>query len=719
MATAMKMSSEPTVDGGNQSIVGLSDEDLFSGFLRERKDDFFSELVRRHQNAAYRLASCICRNDALAEEAVQDAFLQLTRPECRFTPTGPNSFTVWFTRVAANMAKMLVRREKRLSKYVREKQKSESADMETREKNGQTEISPPLHQAEDKLLLQEVLKGLDADLRVPILLHVVEGLSLTDVGRTLDVSPQLIKHRVDKGLELLRKRLVQRGATYATTIPVLLREGLLQWQAPATLQNVLVQLPAQAAMPGIGAGESIRGGAMSFLWKIAGVGILAATIGGFYALRSLTPTNNTTEMSVAPTANQDLPASLWSFDFNQGKPSELRFLQGNWEYRPAGGVNDSGSLWAVQAEHNSLPATFALPENCPPNVWVSFDLRFLQPQNINHQRGLGWGWDPEPVGGPLKLGGNSNGLLLAAEDGFYDGRLRRFEIQYFLEEGIILVSVDGRAVSLNPFNTETIAQIPAWTPTFTCLNAVLDNLTVRTLTPKEKVKTKALLAQILNFEIETYGFYYGFDVVHEKFHLGNYRLAYVGEPPKYLGGRPEKSENAADKNNFAYGFKASRKSPTWLYCPTLHPEGAHLVRFDYYPENAAAGELGNLSCHFIAVQPDKLDGLTPSQFNQLDGTPMQLTPMAEAGSAVSLKPGTWHEMEFFMTKDRVLCLVNGRPWFIGKDPRALAQFGSIVLVISGHSRVDNLRGRLGHPNDQERLKSLWPQPVLGDEKAKK
>ena len=65
--------------------------------------DAFEQLVRRHQQLAFRTALVLARNAADAEEAAQDAFVKAWRALPRFDPERP--FRPWLLAIVANEAR--------------------------------------------------------------------------------------------------------------------------------------------------------------------------------------------------------------------------------------------------------------------------------------------------------------------------------------------------------------------------------------------------------------------------------------------------------------------------------------------------------------------------------------------------------------------------------------------------------------------------------------
>src|SRR4051794_4069447 len=68
--------------------------------LQQGDKTAFRELVRRHQDKVYRLALRLTRDEARAQDAMQDAFLQVYRKISQFQEQ--SAFTTWLYRITVN-----------------------------------------------------------------------------------------------------------------------------------------------------------------------------------------------------------------------------------------------------------------------------------------------------------------------------------------------------------------------------------------------------------------------------------------------------------------------------------------------------------------------------------------------------------------------------------------------------------------------------------------
>ena len=104
-----RCASEPTYV--TRELAHLSDEALVALAARSEQTAL-AELYDRYGRAAYGLALRILRDEALAEDAVQEAFLALWRTASRFVPERGKAST-WILTLVHRRAVDLVRREER------------------------------------------------------------------------------------------------------------------------------------------------------------------------------------------------------------------------------------------------------------------------------------------------------------------------------------------------------------------------------------------------------------------------------------------------------------------------------------------------------------------------------------------------------------------------------------------------------------------------------
>jgi RNA polymerase sigma factor (sigma-70 family) len=177
----------------------MSDTDLqlLARYTRDRAEDAFAELVRRHLDLVHSAALRQVRSPELAEEVAQSAFTDLAHHAARLQPD--TILTSWLYQVTRRTAVDVVRRETR-------RQWREQIATEMNALNATTSdwtyIEP---------LLDEAMSALDATDRAAVLLRYFENKSLREVGAALGTSDAAAQKRVSRAVERLREYFAKGG----------------------------------------------------------------------------------------------------------------------------------------------------------------------------------------------------------------------------------------------------------------------------------------------------------------------------------------------------------------------------------------------------------------------------------------------------------------------------------------------------------------------------
>jgi RNA polymerase sigma-70 factor (ECF subfamily) len=177
----------------------LSDEDLLAAVARS-EEAALGELYDRFGGAAYGLALRVLRDPALAEDAVQEAFLQVWRSAGGFQP-GRAKASTWLLTFVHRRAVDLVRREER-----RRTEPTTSAPEPT--EPGADEGAEIRSRRE---IVQDALRRLPHEQREAIELAYYGGLTQSELAERLDQPLGTIKSRMFTGLQRLRVLLVESG----------------------------------------------------------------------------------------------------------------------------------------------------------------------------------------------------------------------------------------------------------------------------------------------------------------------------------------------------------------------------------------------------------------------------------------------------------------------------------------------------------------------------
>lgn len=182
----------------------LTDSDLVD---RTRAGDMraFEALMRRYNRTLYRTARAILRDDAEAEDAVQEAYIRAYAALGGFR--GESKLSTWLVRIAANEALMRRRKNARSAVVV-----PMDGAAEERWEEAMSEEAGPERNAvgsEMRRLLEERIDALPDDYRAVFMLRAVEELSVEEAATALGIPEATVRTRHFRARALLRESLAR------------------------------------------------------------------------------------------------------------------------------------------------------------------------------------------------------------------------------------------------------------------------------------------------------------------------------------------------------------------------------------------------------------------------------------------------------------------------------------------------------------------------------
>ena len=184
-----------------RQLAASQDDDarLLARFLAHTDADAFAELVRRHGPMVLGVCRRVLGNGADADDAFQAAFIVLARKGGSVrNGRSVASFLFGVARFAALRAR---------DKERRRREHETNAGREPRVEAG---TDPDLLAA-----LDEELQRLPDRYRAPLVACFLQSRTQEDAARTMGCSLSTLRRRLERGQELLRRRLTSRGAVPA------------------------------------------------------------------------------------------------------------------------------------------------------------------------------------------------------------------------------------------------------------------------------------------------------------------------------------------------------------------------------------------------------------------------------------------------------------------------------------------------------------------------
>ena len=175
----------------------------------------FEAIMRRHNRALFRTARAILRDDAEAEDALQEAYLQAYRTLGSYR--GEARLSTWLARVVANEALMRLRKHARRNAIVPIRAGLAEDEIDQRMEGSMDEDpETSARRAEIRKLLEQRIDALPNAYRSVFMLRAVEEYSVEETAAILQVPEATVRSRFFRARSLLREGLASE-ADLATT----------------------------------------------------------------------------------------------------------------------------------------------------------------------------------------------------------------------------------------------------------------------------------------------------------------------------------------------------------------------------------------------------------------------------------------------------------------------------------------------------------------------
>lgn len=162
----------------------------------------FELVMRRHNRTLFRTARAILRDDAEAEDALQEGYLQAYQAIGGFR--GEAKLSTWLARIVANQALMRLRKRVRRGEVL---PLNPMADAENVEIDMQKSPEQEAHRTEIRKLLEAQVDSLPDAYRAVFMLRAVEELSVEETAAVLQIPEATVRTRLFRARSLLREGL--------------------------------------------------------------------------------------------------------------------------------------------------------------------------------------------------------------------------------------------------------------------------------------------------------------------------------------------------------------------------------------------------------------------------------------------------------------------------------------------------------------------------------
>lgn len=162
-------------------------------------------LVEKYQNVIFNFAFKVCKDSEKAFNVTQETFLSFIKNISQYS--GKAKLSTWLYSIVSNHCLMEARKNKNSSYF--------SDDEELQDKDAFLNITfyhpeKELENEELKKILDEAINLLPQDYKLTFLLRDVEGLSVEETAKILNISESAVKTRTHRARNFLRKEILKK-----------------------------------------------------------------------------------------------------------------------------------------------------------------------------------------------------------------------------------------------------------------------------------------------------------------------------------------------------------------------------------------------------------------------------------------------------------------------------------------------------------------------------
>ncbi|MBS3647342.1 RNA polymerase sigma factor [Pseudaminobacter sp. 19-2017] len=184
-----------------------------------RDDQAFRTIMKRNNRRLYHIARAVIRDDAEAEDVVQEAYVRAFSNLAAFR--GGSSLSTWLSRITINEALGRLRSRRR-AKNAR-LDPSQVVEAEIIRFPGSPDAGDPertIAQRQILRLVEQAADKLPDGFRTVFVARVIEGMSVEETADLLQLQPQTVKTRLHRARSMVRKELQsQIGAVLLDAFP--------------------------------------------------------------------------------------------------------------------------------------------------------------------------------------------------------------------------------------------------------------------------------------------------------------------------------------------------------------------------------------------------------------------------------------------------------------------------------------------------------------------
>ena len=176
--------------------------------VRRGSPTAFGAMMRRYNRRLYRTARAILKDDSLAEDALQEAYLAAFRHMDEFR--GDAALGTWLTRIVVNQALQALRRTRRDRVVVPFEESDAQHEALNVADSPDTGPENMLLRAQTRRLIERNIDALPEGYRTVFMLREIEDLTVEETAAALDIPPATVRTRLFRAKARLRESLAQQ-----------------------------------------------------------------------------------------------------------------------------------------------------------------------------------------------------------------------------------------------------------------------------------------------------------------------------------------------------------------------------------------------------------------------------------------------------------------------------------------------------------------------------
>jgi RNA polymerase sigma-70 factor (ECF subfamily) len=178
--------------------------------VANREEAAFRLLMRRHNQLLFRTARSIFRDDAEAEDALQEAYIQAYNSIGTFR--GEAKLSTWLVRIVVNVALGRLRKNRRGAEIIAiDSEAAEAHVPEEADLSPENETQPEREalRAQTRRIIERKIDELPEAFRTVFVLRAVEEMSVEEAAEALAIPEATVRSRLFRARGLLRASLSQ------------------------------------------------------------------------------------------------------------------------------------------------------------------------------------------------------------------------------------------------------------------------------------------------------------------------------------------------------------------------------------------------------------------------------------------------------------------------------------------------------------------------------